>query len=342
MARRAGDLTTQAQMLLVYAAIRGLSDGDIESMAQLVSQAFALAERSPDPVAFVSVSGGTYVYYLRGESDRAIAGLDRAIELTGGDPRVAADTTVANPLAYVLTFKGGFMALSGRVAEGQALLDEGIEMALEYEDFETAGWGYQWKTWIDYFTCDAEAASTDARRAHEFAERVGHNFSRTWSLTMLGAVELIDGNWERARVGLERAQEMADRHRTAVEGNGLRSIWRGEAMRGMGDIGTATRLVSEGLDYCERRQMPANEAVGWLAMARIGLATPGAVDASTVRRHLARAESLVKRTGGHLIEPLLHAELAELARREGDKEGRERELHRADQLREEMGAAPAR
>ena len=170
-------------------------------MAQLVSQAFALAEQSPDPVAFVSVSGGTYVYYLRGEIDRAIAGLDRAIELTGGDPRVAADTTVANPLAYVLTFKGGFRALQGRVAEGRALLEEGIEMALEYEDFETAGWGWQWKTWVDYFTCDAEAASIDARRAHELAERVGHNFSRTWSLTMLGAVELIDGNWERAKEG---------------------------------------------------------------------------------------------------------------------------------------------
>ena len=51
---------------------------------------------------------------------------------------------------------------------------------------------------------------------------------------------------------------------------------------------------------------------------------------------------MVKRTGGHLIEPLLHAELAELARREGDKVGRERELRRADRLREEMGATAAR
>lgn len=290
----------------------------------------------------MTVAGGTYVYYLRGEIDRAIAGLDRAIELTGGDPRAAADTTVANPLAYAISFKGGFRAIQGRVVEGRALLDQGIEMALEYDDFETAGWGCQWKTWVDYFSNDAEAASVDARRAHELAERVGHNFSRTWSLTMLGAAELIDGNWERAKEGLERAQALADRHRTSVEGNGLRSIWRGEALCGMGDIEAATRLVRHGLEYCERRRMPANEAVGWLAMARIGLATPGDVDAAAVRRHLDRAESMVKRTGGHLIEPLIHAELAELARREGDKPGRERELRRADRLREEMGAAPAR
>jgi adenylate cyclase len=342
LASQAGDLTTRAQLLLVYAAIRGLSDGDIESMEQLVSQAFELAERSADPAAFVSVSGGTYVYYLRGEIDRALAGLDRAIELTGGDPSVAADTTVANPLAYVLTFKGGFRALQGKVVEGRALLDEGIEMALEYEDFETAGWGWQWRTWIDYFAGDAEAAATDARQAHELAERVGHNFSGTWSLTMLGAAALIAGDWERAKDGLERAQELADRHRTSVEADGLRSIWRGEALCGMGDIEAATRLVREGLEYCERRRMPANEAVGWLVMARIGLAGAGTVDAEAVRRHLDRAEAMVKRTGGHLIEPLIHAERAALARREGDRVGQERELRRADRLREEMGATVAR
>src|SRR6185437_984399 len=261
---------------------------------------------------------------------------DRAIELSGGDLSIAADTSVASPVAYFYAFKGGFRAIQGRVAEGRTLLEEGIEIALEAEDFETAGWGWQWMTWIDYFTGDADAAAEDARRANEFAERVGHYFSRTWSLTMIGAVELIGGNWERANEALERAQEMADRHRTAVEGNGLRSIWRGEALRGMGDIEGATRLVRDGIEYCERRRMPANEGVGWLAMARIGLAAPDPVDAPAVRRHIARAQSMVKRTGGHLIEPLLHAELAELARRQGDKEGCERELRRADRLREEM------
>jgi class 3 adenylate cyclase/tetratricopeptide (TPR) repeat protein len=301
MASRAGDLTTRAQLLLVYAAIRGLSDGDTESMVHLISQSFALAEQSPDPAAYVSVSGGTYAYYLRGEIDRAIAGLDRAIELTGGDPSVAADTTVANPLAYVIAFKGGFRAIQGHVAEGRALLEEGIAMALEFEDFETAGWGWQWRTWIDYFTRDADAAAVAARRAHELAERVGHSFSRTWSLTMLGAVELIDGNWKRADEALARAQAMADHHRTAVEGNGLRSIWRGEALLGMGDRDAARELVRDGVEYCRRRQMPANEAIGWLAMARV-----------------------------------------ELARREGDKAGAERELRRAERMREEMGVALAR
>lgn len=57
---------------------------------------------------------------------------------------------------------------------------------------------------------------------------------------------------------------------------------------------------------------------------------------------LARVASMAKRTGGHLIEPLVHAELAELARLEGDNVARERELRRADRLREEMGATPAR
>jgi tetratricopeptide (TPR) repeat protein len=342
LASKVGDLTTRAQLLLVYAAIRGLSDGDIETMALLTDQSFALAKKSPDPLAYVTVAGGNYVYYLRGEIDRAVAGLDLAIDSTGGDPSVAADTTIANPLAYFLSFKGGFRAIQGRLPEGLALLDEGIQMALEAEDFETAGWGWQLRTWVHYFTSDGEAAATDGHRAHEMAERVGHSFSRTWSLTMLGAVELIEGNWEAAKEGLERAQEMADRHRTAVEANGLRSIWRGEALRGMGDSEAAIELVRDGLEYSRRRGMAPNEASGWLAMARIGLANPDAVDAPTVRRHLMRAQSIVRRTGAHLAEPPIHAELAELARREGDKPGQERELRRAERLREEMAAAPAR
>ena len=95
LASEVGDLTTRAQLLLVYAAIRGLSDGDIETMAQLTDQSFALAKKSPDPLAYVTVAGGNYVYYLRGEIDRAVAGLDLAIDSTGGDPSVAADTTIA-------------------------------------------------------------------------------------------------------------------------------------------------------------------------------------------------------------------------------------------------------
>jgi class 3 adenylate cyclase/tetratricopeptide (TPR) repeat protein len=341
MARRSGDLTTRAQLMLVYATIRGLSDGDIESMVRLAGESFALAERSPDPVAYVSVAGASYVYYLRGEIERAIAVLDQAIELTGGDPSVGADTTVASPLAYCHAFKGGFRAIQGQFVEGCAQLDEGIELAVELEDFETAGWGWQLKTWIDYFTRDARAAAADARRAHEYAERIGHNFSRTWALTMLGVAELLDGNWERAGEAVLRAQEMADRHRTAVEGNGLRSIWRGEALLGMGDRDGARRLVRDGLEFCERRRMPSNEWIGRLAMAKIELAAPDGVDAWAVRRNLARVNASIERTGGHLIGPLVHVELAELARREGDNAARDRELRLAGRLREEMGAAPS-
>lgn len=53
---------------------------------------------------------------------------------------------------------------------------------------------------------------------------------------------------------------------------------------------------------------------------------------------LSRALALVKEMEARSEEPLVHVELAELARRTGDDAGRERELREAHRLFTEIGA----
>jgi hypothetical protein len=53
---------------------------------------------------------------------------------------------------------------------------------------------------------------------------------------------------------------------------------------------------------------------------------------------LARALELARATGARAFEPLVHVELAELARQSGDPEGHERALRAAHRLFAEIGA----
>ena len=51
-----------------------------------------------------------------------------------------------------------------------------------------------------------------------------------------------------------------------------------------------------------------------------------------------RARELTGDMGAKGFEPMLHVELAELARQSGDQEGQKRELHEAHRLFTEIGA----
>ena len=60
-----------------------------------------------------------------------------------------------------------------------------------------------------------------------------------------------------------------------------------------------------------------------------------------VRRSRGRSRvlELAGQTGAKAIEPLVHVELAELARQSGDEEGHQRELREAHRLFTEIGAS---
>ena len=75
-----------------------------------------------------------------------------------------------------------------------------------------------------------------------------------------------------------------------------------------------------------------------LALARVLLGSGGPVAREQIEAALARALELAGDTGAKGFEPLIHVELAELARQSGDEEGHERELREAHRLFTEIGA----
>ena len=100
----------------------------------------------------------------------------------------------------------------------------------------------------------------------------------------------------------------------------------------------ARALVAEGLEIAQTRGHRSGETHTSLALARVLLGSAGTAARAEVEAVLARALELVRETGAKAFEPLVHVELAELARQSGDAEGRERALREAHRLFTEIGA----
>ena len=69
------------------------------------------------------------------------------------------------------------------------------------------------------------------------------------------------------------------------------------------------------------------------------LGSAGTAARAEIESALARTLELVDETGAKAFEPLIHVELAELARQSGDHDVRERELGTAHRLFTEIGAS---
>jgi class 3 adenylate cyclase/tetratricopeptide (TPR) repeat protein len=338
MASKAGDIASRAILLSVYGGIRGINDGDVRGMAELSARSIALAEESGDPALYMTVSGSAYAMFLTGELREGVAILDRAIELADGDPTVAAGIAVGCPYGYCLMFKGGFLSYLGQLEQSRDLIERGMKVAREHGDIETVGWGHMWRVWLAFFAGDPDTALAQAQQALEIAERIGDSFSRTWAWFFLGFAERMQGRWQEAIEALERSLTMARERRTAVEGDGWRLLMLGESYLGLGEADRAVELVREGLEAFRASGQPASEAFACVALARVLLGTAGPSASSDIEAALARALELVRDTESRSLEPMVHLELAELARQNGDEEVGQRELQEAHLLFNEIGA----
>jgi tetratricopeptide (TPR) repeat protein len=265
--------------------------------------------------------------------------LDRAIEVAESDPEAGGGLTVVSPLGSALIFKGGYLTTMGSLEEGRELSERGMKLCAEREDIETIGWGHMWMTWNTFFAGEPEAALSHARQALDIAERRGDSFSRTWSWTWLGGAELAQGHWTEAIAACERALELSRELRTAVDSNTWSMLWLAEAKLGNGEVDPGIEIAREARDLAVERSMRTSEAYGSLVLARLLIAaTDGSVPAEA-EEELGRALKLCRELECGAIEPLVHVEVAELARRRGDAAARERELSEAHSQFVENGAS---
>jgi class 3 adenylate cyclase len=339
MASKAGDVRSRAILLGVYATIRGVGDGDLREYARLARQALALAEESGDRELYVATANGAYACVCIHEHHEALAICDRAIELADGDPTVGAGVLLGCPYAQCYVLKGLALTYLGHLEQAGRLLEQGRKIARAQRDLEVVGFSHNCSTWLAYFQGEPEAVLGHAQQALEIAERIGSSFSRAWGWLWIGVAALIRGEWQRAIDALERSEAIAREGRTAVEGDAGRLALLGESYLGLGDPERARTLVAEAVEIA-----PAQGHVVWethanLALARVLLGSAGTAERAQIEAALAHALQLAGDTGAKAYEPLVHVELAELARQGGEEEERQRELRDAHRLFTEIGAS---
>jgi len=338
MASKAGDIRSRAILLATYGGIRGINDGDVQEMAVLARQATALAEESGDPALYMVTASSTYAFFNIGEYREVVTILDRAMELADGDVTVGAGINMGCPYAYCLIFKGGSLLYLGELEEGRGLIGRGMELARDQGDLETGGWGHMWYALFGYFAGRPETALRHAQQALETAERIGDSFSRAMAWFFLGLAEAQLGQWKPALEAVERSLAMAAERRTSVEVNAWRLTALGEAHIALGDAETGRALIEQGVELGRARGQPGMEAGASRTLARALLDSGDHADHPKIEALLARALELAREKEFKGMEPMIHVDLAELARQTGDDERRVREVQEAHRLFTEIGA----
>jgi class 3 adenylate cyclase/tetratricopeptide (TPR) repeat protein len=338
LAARTQDIRSRALLLSMYGAIKGLSEGDLLEFARLGREAIALAEESGDPALYLALSPSSYPLYSIGEFGEAVRILDRAIELANGDPTVGAGIGFGCPYAYCMGFKGGALVNLGRLEEARNLIEGGMKIAGEQGDVESVGWCHMWHAWLDYARGDSTATLAHAQKALEIAERIGDSFSRAWAWLWVGFAQRLGGDWQRAIEATERSLRTARERRVAIEGDPFRLAVLAESYLGLGQAQRARDLAEEGLMIARERGQPSFEGLAALALARVLLSSSGGAGGKEIEDVLSSALERLTATGQRGLEPMVHVELAELARQRGDEEQWERELREAHRLFTEIGA----
>jgi class 3 adenylate cyclase/tetratricopeptide (TPR) repeat protein len=330
------DLASQSILLSLQGGILNSRDGQAHEYARLARESIALAEQTGDPGLYLNVALSSYAFYQTGEYEEALAFVERAIELADGDPSVGAGVNVGCPLAYCYGFKGGFLCDMGRLAEARELIDRGMKLAAEQGDLEMVGWSHMWGAWHAYFSGEPEQAAAHAQQSLDIGERMGGSFSRAWSWQWMGTAARMQRNWPQAIEALERSLAIRRESGTAADAEGHCIYGLGEAYAGLGEMERGVGLARDGVALL-RSHGQVGEALGNVILARVLLASED-VDREEVESVLARASELVRDKGILGLEPLIHVELAELARQSGDEPERERELREAHRLFTEIGA----
>jgi adenylate cyclase len=338
MARQAGDLRAQSLVAAAYTAIRKICQGDDRGAASDTRNIFTLAEASGDHALYLTVALQAYPYYSTGDYRAGLAIHERALNLANGDPTTGAGVSLACPYANSVVFKAVFLTPLGALREAAELFELGRRLAQEHDDLEVVSWSHMWSVWLAYFQGESDAALQHGRQAVEIAERIGGSFSRVVAWFHRGGAELIGGEPRLAVEALERSAALAD-ERGIKEHDGWRLALLGESYLRLGETERATQLARRGREIAHARGNLCEETHASLAVARILLHAPGQPERDEIEVTLARALELAGQTDAKAFEPLVHVELAELARRTGDAAGRERALRKAHQLFTAIGAS---
>ncbi len=338
MAERADDLRSLAMLTVAYAAIRGLT-GHVEDWADLGSEALRLAERTGDRGLQLAVRPPpTYALFMLGRLREALTTIERGLELAAGDARLGADTLFVSPYAWSVMTRGFLLAYLGRLPEACEGLDSAMQLARDQGDVEVLGYAHANRAWLARQNGVVESSLAHARQAVDIAERMGNAYARTQAYSCLALAHVSREEWDEAVEAGEQSLAISRERRTGLQFEPWTLATLAEAYLARGDVGRARATAEQGVALARGRHIKILEPLTLLSLARVLLASEGAGASAEIKAALSRALALAKEMDARSEEPLVHVELAELARVTRDDAGWERELREAHGLFTEIGA----
>ena len=294
IARRKGDSHSRALLVLATAARPG-KPLFVPDWLAATEEANRLAEESGDLGLRVAVrAAGAYVHISAGDYAGFERDLDRVLKLADGDHSLGAGVIIASPIAWATMGKGLAARELGRLEEAEALFEQGLRIAEDDGDPETASWTRSNLSLLMAMRGEVEAAIGLARSNCEATERLGDVFSRTVALGNLGAVQLIVGDFAASLESMEAAERV---YREAMGDGGEMEAWRGSvrarALAGLGRGEEALPVAQEAVAFAREHGMlwPLPLALLALAQAR------AAAGADGVDQALDEAATTARETG---------------------------------------------
>ena len=257
--------------------------------------------------------GVAYANWLAGSLSEAVATIDHALRLAGGNPTTGAGLAFVCPLAHAFGHRGQCLGYMGELETARQDFDRAIELAREHDDPETESDTHANLALLEADVGEVEAALAAAAVSLAIAERM----SNTIGILVADRARCRGGGRGtlRRRAGAGRVHPRDDpraSHRPATTSRCSSPRSHDASSR------SASRRRARG-----RRGGAPDHERAWphhrarcrapITLAHVLIATQGAAAGERVELILSRALQLARACGAHIFEPKINDELAALA-----------------------------
>ncbi len=337
LTERAGDLSSLAHTRFAYANYL-LYSGQPGSPEE-ARQALADAEHAGDvEMQIVACWACTATSFFGEDISLAVRQCERGIALCGEDLDLGAHVLMYSPWIFFRASGGGAMALSGRLAEGAALIEQALaERGRRYYLSQAMCGGFA--VIENRIRGDYRAALAVARRSLEsFIELGGTRGGHVWLLVHLGQALALNGDMDGARDALGRSLRLTTEIRTFHHMLPEIQTWLAHIALAVGDTDLARRELDAGFEHARRQELVVPLVYAHVVGARLLRMQGAGVEA--VERELAEAERLAGKVSAHALLPEIHSERAALFLHDGRVDDARHQLEHARYLYRAMGAGP--
>ena len=282
----------------------------------------------------------TYGCWIAGSLRETVEGIERALRLAGGDPKIGAGLTFVCPLAHAFAQRGQAFGYMGALDRARRDYDRGLELARAQDDPESESYCHSDLALIEAEVGEVDAAVGHAALAIGIAKQTDSALCVVLASTAGAVAEAAAGRFADARTQARSVLATIRQQGFAVYNEPLllATIARSELALGQPD--EALAAAEEAVAIMNARSLTTCALPAPIALAQVLIAGVGAAAAERIDAVLARAMHVARDSGARIYEPQIHRELAEVARLCGDEVAAERSEAEATRLVAAMRSEP--